>query len=400
MKPSSEYRYGYMSRTNPFKDGHYRSGGAFFTRKVRKTHQLGSGKVHIQGDKHHAYIGSFHVSPSVEGDAYQVPWWFTHPDVMNNQRAQLFDRGAEAWKKLRPDLPDFSLATALWELRDVPGMFRNASKGFVDIVNGHRQANGRKGSELSKAGQYYLAAEFGWMSFLRDVTGFIHTQNSGQKRLEQLIRDAGRPVRRSVNLKNSDSDSDGDMRTTYAEVPNWDSLLKPSFLTYAYADKPAGVIQRVGSFNTRIWAEGQMRYFLPPGPRTVQWKRNLMRKIQGGMITPRELYAAMPWSWLADYFTGLGDFIDATAGGVADNLICDYAYIMEHKTWTNTTTVAQSFFTGPNGTNPRRVSASVTNESSFKCRWPASPFGWGLKQTDLSPKQVAILGALGLSRLP
>jgi hypothetical protein len=126
----------------------------------------------------------------------------------------------------------------------------------------------------------------------------------------------------------------------------------------------------------------------------------MIRRIMGGIITPRELYNIMPWSWLADYFTGLGDFINATSGGVADNLVIDYGYIMRTESWISSVETTQSFQGSLTGSNPKRVTASYKHSKTVKGRGIASPFGWGIKQESLSAHQVSILGALGLSRLP
>lgn len=118
----------------------------------------------------------------------------------------------------------------------------------------------------------------------------------------------------------------------------------------------------------------------------------------GLRVTPTDVYNAMPWSWLADYFTGLGDFVEAVSGGVEDRLAADYFYIMETQKWTTVTNATQGICVSPDSTGEAR--GTRIDSWSLKTRIEGSPFGFGIKEIDLSPMQWSILGALGLSRLP
>lgn len=120
----------------------------------------------------------------------------------------------------------------------------------------------------------------------------------------------------------------------------------------------------------------------------------------GSRITPRELYQVMPWSWLIDYFSTLGSLVDTISAGVADRLVCNYAYLMQTKTIRYYTTSSTRIVVGGEESQNSLAEASLLSQHTIKVRVPASPFGWGLKQNDLSLSQTAILGALGLSRLP
>lgn len=125
----------------------------------------------------------------------------------------------------------------------------------------------------------------------------------------------------------------------------------------------------------------------------------MMRRIMGQRITARELYNAIPWSWLADYFTDLGHFVTATSPGVADRLVADYAYLMSHVQWKATTERTQEVRTSSNGSSKTRIASSAKTVRTIKMRVRASPFGFGLSQNDLTPHQASILGALGISRI-
>ena len=126
----------------------------------------------------------------------------------------------------------------------------------------------------------------------------------------------------------------------------------------------------------------------------------MLRRLLGSRVTPDVVYNLMPWSWLVDYFTDLGHFIQAVSPGVADRLAADYAYVMQTDIWTRTReglVVVQG--SKKEDSQYIELTASTTLADVRKMRHRASPFGWGVSQDSLTPKQLAILGALGLSKL-
>lgn len=341
-----------------------------------------------------------------------------HPSDWNSAARQasritaLQNRGAEAWNRLRPDLPDFSLATSVMELKDfVPGL----KEALYDIVKKVRvekaKRRGRRKpkrktygnrSGMSKTAEYYLAFQFGYLPVMRDIQNFVNAQQNKQKRLAQLIRDEGRPVRRKAFLRDDAAGSDT-TNIHKAGYPTDGSLyvvdMIPTHVTQCYASGRKNGVTTTHKQKTLCWAEGRFRYLLPPGPRNVAWTRKMLRRIMGGRITPADLYNIVPWSWLADYFTGLGDFIQAIGPGVGDRLICDYAYLMR--------TIEYSYYSESQqglvySLEIKGKYTTTTTDASrlVKIRCMASPFGWGFKQNSLSPKQISILGALGMSKLP
>lgn len=381
--------------------GEYRSGGPWLMRKITTT-RTPSEASEIWGQGEHWYTGGVYAKAHLLGDPVAPSNWDTD-DYANERYSALKNRGAEAWNRLRPDLPDFSLATSLYELKDLPNMFRDYVKvmrGELDRAARHR--HGRRYTALSWSGKWYLAIEFGWLPLYKDIQNFCEAQQGKQKRLTQLIRDAGRPVRRSTTLTDEAGDS-GVKRYSKSYLSSLDGTPHhPTFVTQCYDYGPESHVRTERRTTDRTWAEGRFRYFLPPGPRDVEWKKSMLRRIMGGRLTPDVLYNIMPWTWLIDYFTDLGQFMKAISPGVADSLICDYCYLMRHKEWTETTEARMRY--GVRRVNGKTFGGVLTStletKRTLKMRTYASPFGFGIKAESLSPKQVAIMGALGLSRLP
>lgn len=374
-------------------NGKFVDGGSWWMMKEENT-LMPSNPVTVIRAGRKAYSGSFVTSHA----GYNPPpnWWNVNnagfrDDIWN----QISNDVAGAYNRCKPTKPDFSLAVSLYELKDVPGMLKQATRAIMRLVS----AKARR-RRPGRTEEWYLAIQFGWVPLLSDIRKFADAQRNGQRRLAQLIRDEGKPVRRGTKMRNPwDQGS--------AEENNWRSVsvgqayntsMSPLLVTQCYGGGDATTSYQSG-YEVNTWAEGQFRYLLPPGPRNVDWTRNMRRRLMGARVTPSEVYQIMPWSWLVDYFTNLGDFIETTNSGVADRLISDYFFVMNSYEWYQTTTSTQFVYTGKDATNPKEVTASRTTKWVNKSRWPVSTFGVGVTQGNLSPYQVSILGALGKSRL-
>lgn len=254
--------------------------------------------------------------------------------------------------------------------------------------------------ELRRRGEFHLAVQFGWLPILKSAQNFVQAQSRGQKRLNQLIRDEGRNIRRRTELPNLGSSVE--VTEQIGSQPWSVTGMYPTFSSYNYAGNGERSFSSTRlELYSRVWAVGSFRYLLPPGPRDVPWTRNMRRRLMGSRITPSTLYELMPWSWLIDYFTNLGDFVEAVSGGVADNLVSNYCFIMSNIGQKATVTATEYITPGlPKGGLPSKaITAVTTKELDYKYRVSGSPFGFGVTQGSLTPHQLGILGALGLSRL-
>lgn len=383
-----------INQTNEYRNGAWRSGGSWlsYVSTVKRT-----------GSKHSVFVNGVPSRKAYSG-RYVSVGAFESPkdaalDELMSELNSLYLLGAEGLNLIRPAQPDFSLAVSLAELREVPSMLKHLTH---DLTNKIRQAvrlrvkrePHRKRYWESSAGEWYLAHEFGWVPLFRDIQGFARAFESRHKRLDQLIRDEGKPVRRRRKMSNHDTNTsyqDSSVRTTKGHP-----AIRPVHTTGCYRDGNGSDWGE--STSSRTWVVGQARYFLPKGPRTQGWKNKMYRRIMGGRITPSVAYNLIPWSWLVDYFTDLGEFVDAISPGVEDLLIWDYAYIMRTKEVNRHVTRWQNVRNASNITE--KVTAQADTTTRIKMRCHASPFGFGFKDGDLNIRQLAILGALGLSRLP
>lgn len=282
------------------------------------------------------------------------------------------DYGAKAFNRMKPDKPNMNLLNSIYELKDVPGMIRQRF---------HGQA-------LHEVGDYYLALKFGWEALLKDVRDFILTTMNAQKRYEQLLRDEGRPVKRRIRLNAS--------TTTNYENTYVGNRLFPGFVSYFYAT--GGSYVDVSKTNDEVWASARFRYYLPDGPRNIEWKSKMFAAIFGLKPTPAAVYKAIPWSWLVDWYVNIGDVLSNLDTTLVDRLAADYFYVMRKVETELTQTCSVTYYLA--GTlNTTTVTAIGHSQAGHKTRLKGDPFGFATQQNSLSGVQLSILGALGLSKL-
>jgi hypothetical protein len=152
---------------------------------------------------------------------------------------------------------------------------------------------------------------------------------------------------------------------------------------------------------TSARAVGQFRYYLPEFDKSTDHfmdKLNQVRRmidIFGLRISPSNIYKAIPWTWLIDWVTSVGASLQALQDETLDHMAAKYMFLSHHKT---TKTVFRQLlpFNSQSG-GPQTL--EFTQLVDVKQRKEASsPFGFDLDWSQLSPRQLAILAALGLSR--
>ena len=117
--------------------------------------------------------------------------------------------------------------------------------------------------------------------------------------------------------------------------------------------------------------------------------------------TPSLLWEVLPWSWLIDWFSNVGDVVSNMSSNAVDNLVAHYAYVMRTQTVQTTYTAYYKCDTGTTGAykcSGGEGTCTATKLTVTKSRAKATPYGFGVSFGGLSAYQVSILGALGMSR--
>lgn len=288
---------------------------------------------------------------------------------------------ATGYRRTRPGNPVADAGQFFVELRDLPHV---PLKMF------------RKLKFFRALGSEYLNAVFGWKPFVNDLRKMYNLQHTIDKRMAQIIRENGRSIHRKATIENDTSSSSS--TTQYAfpfggctgAPPNWRSGGSSRTITTK--------IER------RKWFVGRYQYYIPDVG-SSQWDRRARLALFGALPTPAVIWEVLPWSWLIDWFSNVGDIISNASTNAVDNLTCQYSFIMASEK--TTTTYSHSYhWTGihAGGFNPSSIEGGNGNVSSTfisetKARnGGGNPFGLNVTLPSLSAYQLGILAALGISR--
>lgn len=327
------------------------------------------------------YIGSFYcdVRPAT---VFSSPYSIGDDNVIWQDWGEACVYGPTGWNRFRPGRPSASLAQFIAELRDLPRMLRTTAKFFSDLW---RSMGGSRTSFSPKSvADHWLNTQFGWLPFISDLKKMYKTYKSLDTILSQLIRDNNRWIRRRGTVKKDESYEIWRSQSTTAHFP--------ILTTYLYQPGGTGSHQIWQRKSQNIWFEGSFKYYIPKIG-SVTWRESAIRQIYGLEITPSLVWELIPWSWLVDWFTNVGDVIsNLCVPGPVENLVSNYAYVMGDTQWTYDVDSTLRLSGGPYTDR-----WSIPLRRKHRCK--ASPFGFGLTSTDFSLRQWSILAALGISRL-
>jgi len=219
------------------------------------------------------------------------------------------------------------------------------------------------------------------------------------KRIAQLIRENGKSINRKATLEQDTTTVEGD--------PGFD----PDWPYVWVTGGPSGTFPFIRGHSTwqgqrktttRVWYAANYRYYVPDIG-SSQWDRRARLALFGALPTPELLWEVLPWSWLIDWFSNVGDVISNMSTNAVDNLVQNYAYTMKHVT-TQVVLTSDSYHPSSSPGSAahwpeRSVHATSTYTVETKLRdGTGNPFGLNVKLSSLSTYQLSILAALGISR--
>lgn len=367
--------------------------------------QITVSEGHPWGDKHQGDIGgefttvrryyedvdlaskTFSHGQQIGSDFYEAtytgpltpkhPALFEFPAPRSSSNLELMKAGATAVARCKPTNSVADVATALGEI------YRD---GLPHLV-GH-QTWQQRALTAKNAGSEYLNVVFGWKPLIKDVSEFSDGVRFADSVLAQYERDAGKQVRRRYNFPVQ--------RELKSRIYQEEQRAFMHPFNSVFLDGPRGRIILSEKFEQRRWFSGAFTYHLPTGydsrSKMNRWAL-MVKHVFGLNVTPETLWNLAPWSWAVDWFANTGDVIGNITSYAQDGLVMRYGYIMEHTTVSNTYS-----WDGPTGLGGGAVPSPLTLVTETKLRRRANPFGFGVSWDGLSPLQLSIAAALGLSR--
>jgi len=358
-------------------------GGDFFTQK--KFYVGNPQRVKIQ-------CGSFDFNQCrrddtfFEGDILPCsPSQFSFPPASNSSDAQLNVLGAKAVGLAMPTPVVTDLSVTLAEgLQNIPKIGADVLKGGIQTAK--------------NAGSDFLNLEFGWKPLIADLSKTFGAMETFEDQILQWNRDVNKSVRRKTTLPSVTS-TELIGAGTFVPFGGNDTTLDSQLLARKFG---AVVIRR--ELTRRTWFSGEFVYKVgieidtsTSGFSGLMAKaRNLSRVLKTD-ITPDTLWNLAPWSWAIDWFSSAGDVIANAENFTKYGLVMRYGYLMEHTIVKDTYSrvLPEDSFTG---VNRFPVTSSFSLITETKTRRRANPFGFGVSWSGLSPHQLSIAAALGVSR--
>lgn len=297
-----------------------------------------------------------------------------------------------AWAKSMPQLEQGGLGVALAEARDVPRMLQTTCHGFWEA---YKQAGGYANSEFlapRHVADQFLNHHFGWVPFIGDLSKLLDNVYNGATKLDRLIKNNGTWTHVKKTLLES---SNSELRFA---TDNGSMYFPANSMLGSMEANPNYQIWK--TTHRHAYGVGRFRSYVPyldmnaPEAQGVLGTLRRQLLLHGARLSPATVYRATKWTWLADWVSSSGSVVDAINASVLDGMASQYFYLCD----TNTVQleVRQLHPWNARSNAPRSLSTSRFYET--KRRVESSPFGFSFAWDSLSPKQLAILGALGITR--
>lgn len=295
-----------------------------------------------------------------------------------------------------PTTPEVSLAVMLGELMQM----------MPKAVGQTLHSDGIRGRSV---GGEYLNYQFGLAPLGSDIGKLAYNVTQVERLVAQFRRDSDKIIRRRRNLAQEEVNVKVGDTTQWFALPRCNLTSVDSFI---YETSLSTACQVYDNHVTDVWFSGAFQYHLAEAHNflgKVGHYAQLANQLLGSKITIDTVYQLTPWSWLFDWFWDFDEFIANVTALSEDSLVLRYGYVMHQQVSTRTWNVGNIRYkpaykatsgvnagrtivpTGPTGTYA--VATRVTKD-----RLRSTPYGFGLKVDDFSPRKWAILGALGLTK--
>ncbi len=310
--------------------------------------------------------------------------------------------GATAIARTIPTTPTTSVLQILGELREklpaIPGhllgnvlrksikttrIVDHAEKKITETVNLKKPS---KRDVARSAGGEHLNLQFGVLPTVSEFRKFYWAYKRADRMWAEYVQGAKRLSRRryafptEVSTTTEVLSGAGIYPALPAGVPPSAYLLEPGTLT-------------IETKNSRkLWFSGAYVYAVPE--KGFARAETYMSKVYGGRLTPEILWNLAPWSWMVDWFSNTGDVMRNLSELSRDGTLLKWGYVMCETQQDVTYTWKGNIRINNTWTS---VSLDQTFHHSMKRRIAASPFGFGLTYSGLTPRQIAIALSVGIT---
>lgn len=244
----------------------------------------------------------------------------------------------------------------------------------------------KEGINLDNIAKEHLNYQFGWRPVISDIYAAARAANTLDKKWAKLKARGERLQRIHFDLPVEHTITTETVAVGGTVYPN---------LSLSLCSGQSSALSRTREVVTTRKFSASYMYHIPEAHLATRLgiEKILQYQKQYGLsIDPALIWELTPWSWLVDWFLPMGNFLKAVDSSVLGTTVWPWAYVSEHSVYTDT-------FERPGAvlSNGVRV-APVQVVYDYKRRIGANPFGFGLSWGDLSPLQLSLLTAVGITR--
>ncbi len=190
-----------------------------------------------------------------------------------------------ALANMNPSTSALDLPLFLFEFKDFPSMLRNLGEILAKRITPRTSTDA------------FLAYKFGWAPLISDLKKLLNIQKLIDNRLKYLKKYSGDGGRVSRQLHRGTVTHPGGV-FPFHETAIWQTI------QISLEDKE--------TFTSWFCADLKINIELP---KTLDEQQALAARAAFGLYSPAStLWNAIPWSFLIDYFSNIGDFLEATTG--------------------------------------------------------------------------------------
>jgi hypothetical protein len=282
-----------------------------------------------------------------------------------------------AKSRTNPNRPITDVPVFIAEIKDIPRLLKQAG----DAVRFSQRLTRREKKALYevpyRSADAFLGYEFGIKPLIRDMSNMVNFVGSVRKKIDALDK----------------LYSHGGEGTSYNATVFKDSktaVIGNGYISNLYGE--TNYFSFSASTEVKKWVSLKWRPLSAP-PKTADDKFWLAARLAYGLdISFSTLWEAMPWSWLVDWFTNVGDVLNNTRNTIPCNATNSCIMLQTRTFWSNASRVSGK------GGFPHLHPAPRLEQ----IRTPGGGTG-GIGLTHdlpfLNGEQLSILGALAVSRL-
>lgn len=267
--------------------------------------------------------------------------------------------------KTNPSRPVMDVVQFLFELKDIPKMI----KAFGDSIIRKRPV-----ADPRSVANQFLSWEFGWKPLISDLAKIIDFTYLVDNRVKEI------DALRQGGLQRSQTGWE-DVSSTWTSGTTYASWLYGTVATYKITQNT----QR------KKWASMVWKPTVDLSGLTDDEVRSLAQKaVYNQSLAPQTLWQIMPWSWLIDWFTNIGDIVEGSRNLVPATS-SEYCVMIQ-----TTSRLTSAYWVY----NPFGATISLgPAESLWKYRTPISGYSLEANLPFLDSRRLSILASLAIQRL-